>query len=148
MLAYIPWRNRTISWQHFFQLRVCITVPDHNVKYIFQWICGQKFESHWWSLSLGLHPRGPPTFESILELRAHGSPRDSHPPPQLTPKHRCSPKALPAIFSSCGPCSPGGNLICGWNDLKPQQKHFFLLLFLPQAQGSLLDPRIWKAWDL
>lgn len=42
------------------------------------------------------------TLESVLE--SHGSLRDLHPPPQLTPKSTCSPKALPAFFfSSCGP---------------------------------------------
>ena len=45
-------------------------------------------------------------------------------------------------------CSFGGNSISDWISLKPQQKHFFLLLFLLQAQHRPLNSRIWKAWDI
>ena len=135
--------------QRLFPLCTYTTALDHHVliKCIFQWFCGQKSESHWWSLSSRLHPGGPLWSLFLSPMGLFGtftlllnSPLNPHAPQR---------PSLHFFFLFVVPlCSFGGNGISDWISLKPQQKYFFLLLFLLQAQHSPLDSRIGKAWDI
>lgn len=90
---------------------------------------------------------GTPTLEFIPE--PHGSLASSQPstfPPQLTPTSRWFPKAFPAFFSSRVACLGKCHQ---WLDRfrVTAGTCFSLLTSHPQAQCSLLDPRVRKTWD-
>lgn len=128
-----------------------LVIYDHTWSQCKLYLPGNIWRKGWKSLRAlclpGGTPAGTPTQESIRE--PHGPLASSWPstlPPQFTGTSRYFPMAfpfsllvLPVFLGKCHQRLDRSKVTA--------ETWAFLLIFLPQAQCSLLDLRVRKAWD-